>query len=364
MQKNWIGRSTGMHITFELENVPEDTEISALDVYTTRPDTLFGASFCAISADHPLARALAAHNPDLAEFNAECRRAGTSLEAIETAEKKGFATGLAARHPFVANRPLPIYVANFVLMDYGTGAIFGCPAHDQRDLEFANAQGLPVRPVVVPDGADPATYRISSEAYIGDGRLANSDFLDGLNVEDAKALVAKKLKSQLVGGAPQGRKAVNYRLRDWGVSRQRYWGCPIPVIHCPACGVVPVPRGDLPVELPDDVNFDTPGNPLDRHPSWRNVKCPECGAAAARETDTFDTFVDSSWYFARFCGLDPNRPTDLRAVNIGCPLISISAGWNTPYCIFCIRGFLSAPCASPSISALMNPSTAFLPKAW
>ena len=225
---------------------------------------------------------------------------GTSEAAIETAEKKGYDTGLKARHPFDPDWQLPVYVANFVLMDYGTGAIFGCPAHDQRDLDFVNTYGLGNTPVVCPPGEDPRTFRIAAIAYEGDGVLINSRFLDGLTTQAAKEEVARRLEAKSLGNRPQARREVHYRLRDWGISRQRYWGCPIPVIHCAACGVVPVPAADLPVELPRDMSFDEPGNPLDRHPSWKHVACPSCGAPARRETDTMDTFVDSSWYFARF----------------------------------------------------------------
>ena len=291
MQENWIGRSEGLRLFFDL--VGRDDR---LEIYTTRPDTLFGASFCAIAANHPLAATLAADNPALAEFIAECNRIGTSEAAIETVEKKGFPTGLTARNPLVEGQDLPVYVANFVLMDYGTGAIFGCPAHDQRDLDFARKYGLPVTPVVAPREVDPASIVIADVAYTEDGVLINSGPLNGLGVAEAKARVIDLMEDRGVG-----QRAVNYRLRDWGVSRQRYWGCPIPVIHCPSCGVVPVPEADLPVTLPEDVSFDKPGNPLAHHPTWKSVRCPHCGGAAQRETDTFDTFFESSWYFARYC---------------------------------------------------------------
>ena len=214
------------------------------------------------------------------------------MAAIETAEKKGYDTGLRVVHPFDPSWVLPVYVANFILMDYGTGAIFGCPAHDQRDLDFANAYGLGATPVVCPEGVDPATLIIGETAFDGEGRLVNSRFLDGLTVAEAKEEVAKRLETAQLHGRPQGERKINYKLRDWGISRQRYWGCPIPIIHCPDCGVVPVPDADLPVKLPEDVTFDRPGNPLDHHPTWKNVACPKCGAAARRETDTMDTFVD------------------------------------------------------------------------
>jgi leucyl-tRNA synthetase len=302
MQENWIGRSEGLRFRFELAGRTDE-----LEVYTTRPDTIFGASFCAVSPDHPLAEALAARDAKLRAFVVECRHLGTSEAAIEQAEKKGFDTGLRAKHPFVTGRELPVYVANFVLMEYGTGAIFGCPAHDQRDLDFARKYGLPVRPVVIPSDADPKSFVVGAEAFTDDGLLANSDFLDGLDVAAAKRTVIERMES-----AGRGKREVNYRLRDWGVSRQRYWGCPIPVIHCGACGIVPVPAKDLPVVLPEDVTFDGSGNPLDRHPTWKHVPCPKCGAAATRETDTFDTFVESSWYFARFCSPKVDVPVDPR----------------------------------------------------
>ncbi|WP_420402925.1 leucine--tRNA ligase [Nisaea sp.] len=290
MQHNWIGKSDGARVYFDIRGAGEK-----LEVFTTRPDTLYGASFCAIAANHPLAAKVAENNPALAEFIAECNRMGTSETQIETAEKKGFDTGLKAVHPFDDGWELPVYVANFVLMDYGTGAIFGCPAHDQRDLDFARKYDLSVTPVVLPPDADPETFEVGTEAYVGPGRIYNSDFLDGLAVEEAKTAVADRLQK-----AGQGEKTTTYRLRDWGVSRQRYWGCPVPFIHCPDCGEVPVPEEDLPVELPEDVDFEGTGNPLDRHPTWKHVACPSCGGNAVRETDTFDTFFESSWYFARF----------------------------------------------------------------
>ncbi|MBM3489710.1 MAG: leucine--tRNA ligase [Alphaproteobacteria bacterium] len=310
MQRNWIGRSEGLRLDFALRGRPEKVE-----VFTTRPDTLFGASFLALSAEHPLTQALARDNPALAAFVERCRQGGTSAADVETAEKLGFDTGLEAAHPFRAGEAVPVFVANFVLMEYGTGAIFGCPAHDQRDLDFARKYGLAVKPVVIPAEAEPAGYRIAAEAYTGPGRLANSDFLDGLTVAAAKAAVAARAEA---GGF--GRREVNWRLRDWGVSRQRYWGCPIPIIHCASCGMVPVPEADLPVSLPEDVEFDRPGNPLDRHPSWCHVACPSCGKPARRETDTFDTFVDSSWYFARFCSPQASSPVQRAAVDYWLPV--------------------------------------------
>ena len=310
MQANWIGRSEGLRMRFELAG-----RTDRLEVFTTRHDTIFGASFCAISPDHPLAAELAQRSPVLAEFIAECHRMGTSEAVLETAEKKGFDTGIKARHPFTAGKWLPVYVANFVLMEYGTGAIFGCPAHDQRDLDFARKYRLEVTPVVVPGGADPRSFAVDNEAYLGDGNLANSAFLDGMDVAAAKQEIARRLEAT---GA--GRREINFRLRDWGISRQRYWGCPIPVVHCERCGIVPVPEKDLPVVLPDDVGFDRPGNPLERHSSWKHVGCPSCGKPALRETDTCDTFVDSSWYFARFCSPRAALPVDRSAVDYWMPV--------------------------------------------
>jgi leucyl-tRNA synthetase len=291
MQQNWIGRSEGARVLFDIAGTGEQVE-----VFTTRQDTLFGASFLALSPNHPLALRLAERDPGLAAFIAECNRLGTSEAVIEAAEKRGHDTGLEAVHPFDPNRRVPVYVANFVLMEYGTGAIFGCPAHDQRDLEFARKYGLPVIPVVLPPGADPARFAIGEAAYVEDGTLYNSGFLDGLSVPEAKRAAAECIEA-----LGRGARTVAYRLRDWGVSRQRYWGCPIPVVHCRACGIVPVPERDLPVRLPEDVSFAEPGNPLDRHPTWKHVRCPHCGGGAERETDTLDTFFDSSWYFLRFC---------------------------------------------------------------
>ncbi len=343
MQRNWIGRSEGVRMTFELADVPAGIDDKGIELFTTRHDTLFGASFCAMSIDHPLTRALAANDPALVEFIEDCRKTGTSAEDIDRAEKKGYDTGIRARHPFDPERMLPVYVANFVLMDYGTGAIFGCPGHDQRDLDFARKYDLDVVPVVVPRDADPAKYEIGDEAYLGDGLMANSDFLDGLGVEAAKTAAADRLEAQILFGKPQGERAIIYRLRDWGVSRQRYWGCPIPAIHCPDCGVVPVPKSDLPVRLPDDIDFDKPGNPLDRHPTWKHVDCPACGGAATRETDTFDTFVDSSWYFARFCSPRASEPVDRAAVDYWLPVDQYIGGvehaiLHLLYSRFFIRG--------------------------
>ncbi|HAP47146.1 MAG TPA: leucine--tRNA ligase [Afipia sp.] len=316
MQRNWIGRSEGLLIRFALDPATAPGGENELKVFTTRPDTLFGAKFMAIAPDHPLAQAAAAKNPKLAEFIAETKRQGTAQEIIDTAEKQGFDTGIKAVHPFDPDWKLPVYVANFVLMEYGTGAIFGCPAHDQRDLDFVNKYGLGNTPVVCPPDVDPKSFVITDTAYDGEGRMINSRFLDGMTIEEAKEEVARRLESATRGNTPVAERQVNFRLRDWGISRQRYWGCPIPVIHCPTCDVVPVPDKDLPVVLPEDVTFDKPGNALDHHPTWKHVTCPQCGGKATRETDTMDTFVDSSWYFARFT--DPwneNAPTTRNVVD-------------------------------------------------
>ena len=287
--------------------------------YTTRHDTIFGASFCAVSADHDLVRRRAEADAGLAAFRREVAALGTSEESIERAEKEGYMLGLYARHPFRKGVRLPIYAANFVLMGYGEGAIFGCPAHDQRDLDFARKYGLPVIPVVAPKSADPASFSIADEAFVekeGDQTvLINSDFLNGMTVAAAKEDVADRMTK-----AGIGERKVNFRLRDWGVSRQRYWGCPIPVIHCASCGIVPVPKKDLPVVLPEDVTFDRPGNPLEHHPTWKHVSCPTCGKPSRRETDTFDTFVDSSWYYARFCSPHATVPVDQEAAAYWLPV--------------------------------------------
>ncbi len=306
MQKNWIGKSRGLEMAFPL------TEPAAgfdnIEIYTTRPDTLMGASFIGISPDHPLAKALEAENPALAEFNAECRRMGTSEADLEKAEKKGFDTGLRVRHPLFPERELPVWIANFILMDYGTGAIFACPAHDQRDLDFARKYGLPVIDtfVALEDGKP-----VENEAFVPPKteKVKWLDHFTGLDVATGEeAIEATIEKAEREGW---GRGVTRYRLRDWGLSRQRYWGCPIPVVHCEACGTVPERKENLPVRLPDDVSFDQPGNPLDRHPTWRDVPCPKCGAPAKRETDTMDTFVDSSWYYARFTSPHADVPVDL-----------------------------------------------------
>jgi leucyl-tRNA synthetase len=297
MQENWIGKSTGLRFTFQV------VDGGSFDVFTTRPDTLFGASFAAIAADHPLARQCAQTNPALAAFVAQCQAGGTAAADIETQEKLGYDTGLSVIHPLDPAIRLPVFVANFVLMDYGTGALFGCPAHDQRDLEFARKYQLPVLRVVAAEGEEDAP--IGDEAYTGPGRMVNSRLLDGMTADDARAAVIARAESE-----GWGEGVTQYRLRDWGVSRQRYWGTPIPIIHCEICGAVPVPKKMLPVVLPEDVSFDVPGNPLDRHPTWKHVDCPQCGKPARRETDTLDTFTNSSWYFIRFASAPADRPFD------------------------------------------------------
>ncbi|MGE0766978.1 MAG: leucine--tRNA ligase [Hyphomicrobiaceae bacterium] len=324
MQENWIGRSEGLMLRWRLDPATAPEGQSELQVFTTRPDTLFGASFMAIAADHPLAKAAAEKDAKLAAFCEECRRMGTSLAEIEQAEKIGYDTGIKAVHPFDSNWSVPVYVANFVLMDYGTGAIFGCPGHDQRDIDFAKKYGLPIIPVVAPKDEPKRSQAIAKvhegAAYLDDGEMVNSRFLDGLTTDAAFDEVASRLEKEILAGQPVAERKVNYRLRDWGISRQRYWGCPIPVVHCDDCGIVPVPIDQLPVTLPDDATFDLPGNPLDRHPKWKHVDCPKCAKPATRETDTMDTFVDSSWYFARFTAPDAATPTDQAALDYWMPV--------------------------------------------
>ena len=313
MQENWIGRSSGLQMTWAFSGTPPKGFEGGIDIYTTRPDTLFGASFLGLAPDHPLSKQLAEADPAVAEFVAECRRGGTSEAEIEQAEKIGRDTGLKVRHPFTGE-DIPVWIANFILSEYGTGAIFACPAHDQRDLEFARKYDLPVLPVVRPEGAGD-DFDVEGEAYTGPGTLFNSDFLNGKAIADAKAEVIAQVEA---AGSGEGKTL--YRLRDWGVSRQRYWGCPIPVIHCASCGAVPVPADQLPVVLPEDVTFDKPGNPLDRHPTWKHVRCPSCDAEAVRETDTLDTFVDSSWYFARFTDPNADAPINKAAADHWLPV--------------------------------------------
>jgi leucyl-tRNA synthetase len=327
MQANWIGRSKGLRFRFALSAAVTGTALGvgpteiggaiiddsptvaapgldSVEVYTTRPDTIFGASFVAVSVDHPLAQALLPATPGLAEFIEDCRKTGTAAAEIETAEKKGFDTGLSAIHPLDPEWKLPVFIANFVLMDYGTGAVFGVPAHDQRDFEFARKYMLPITRVVA-KSVEQANDPIGAEADSDPGVIVNSRFLDGMASEAAKSAVIERAEA-----GDWGQGTTVYRLRDWGVSRQRYWGTPIPIIHCEGCGPVAVPKDQLPVILPEDVSFDVPGNPLERHPTWKHVDCPRCGSAARRETDTLDTFINSSWYFIRFASAPNDKPFD------------------------------------------------------
>ncbi len=274
MQANWIGRSQGARIRFPFVN-GKGTSASEIEAFSTRPDTLFGAGFMALAAEHPITLELAENNPDLMEFVTQCRKIGTSVAAVETAEKLGFDTGLTVAHPFIEGRELPVYVANFILMGYGTGAVFGCAAHDQRDLDFARKYDLDVISVLADHKTPDRPFPVEDTAYLGDGVITNSGFLNGLNKDAAIEAAIQKLNRQSLNGAPQAVGEVNYKLRDWGISRQRYWGCPIPVVHCEDCGVIPEKPENLPVVLPDDVSFDIPGNPLDRHPTWRDVDLPK-----------------------------------------------------------------------------------------
>jgi len=310
MQENWIGKSQGLQFKFDTSG-DDSTQI---EVFTTRPDTLFGASFVAISADHPIALELSEQDPKAQEFIAQCHKQGTSEAALESAEKFGYDTGLKAVHPFNKDTTLPVYIANFVLMDYGTGAVFACPAHDQRDLDFALKYNLPVLPVVLPDNEP--DFKITDEAYTGPGKLANSDFLNGLEINDATTEVIRRIEAK-----GQGFGTTTFRIRDWGISRQRYWGCPIPMVHCDDCGVVPVAEENLPVTLPQDVSFEQPGNPLANHATWKNTSCPKCNRDAQRETDTFDTFFESSWYYARYCDAqNTEHPFAREKANYWCPV--------------------------------------------
>ena len=308
MQHNWIGRSEGAQLKFKIDK--SVGEYSEVEVFTTRPDTLFGASFVAISAHHPLSNSLAEGNSDLARFISDCDALGTSEAAIEKAEKRGFKTELLAHHPLIDGKKLPVFVANFVLMDYGTGAIFGCPAHDQRDLDFARKYDLTITEVVCPENEKAETFLVNDVAYTGPGTIINSGTWNGLDIETAKKVAIKTIE-----GIGAGSKKITFRLRDWGISRQRYWGCPIPIIHCTECGIVPVPEKDLPVELPNNVEFGESGNPLETHPTWKHVSCPKCGANSVRETDTFDTFFESSWYYLRF--VDPMSNSAFNAEKAG-----------------------------------------------
>jgi leucyl-tRNA synthetase len=329
MQENWIGKSQGLTFGFALQKPsplpgcglgegqsgptgalvspspgPSPEGEGNIEVFSTRPDTIFGASFVAVAADHPIAQAIATDSPEAAAFIERCKQGGTTAAEIETQEKLGFDTDLKAIHPLDAAIELPVYIANFVLMDYGSGAVMGVPAHDQRDLDFARKYGLDVRRVVAEGDEDSPVFE-GDIAYTGPGRIVNSKFLDGMDVEQAKRAVIDRAEAE-----GWGKGSTVYRLRDWGVSRQRYWGTPIPIIHCESCGPVPVPQDQLPVVLPEDVSFDVPGNPLDRHPTWKHVACPSCGGEAVRETDTLDTFVDSSWYFIRFASQPDDKPFD------------------------------------------------------
>ncbi|MBQ0772303.1 MAG: leucine--tRNA ligase [Sphingomonadales bacterium] len=318
MQENWIGKSQGLQFHFDLAEAQGD--IAAVEVFSTRPDTIFGASFVALAADHPLAQKLAEQNSALAAFAEECKAGGTTAAELETMEKKGFDTGLTVSHPLDPDWQLPVYVANFVLMDYGTGAVFGVPAHDQRDLDFARKYDLPVKRVVSDGEATDALFT-GDEAYTGPGTIVNSDILNGMTIEDAQQAIIDRAQSE-----GWGKAQTTWRLRDWGVSRQRYWGTPIPIIHCDSCGPVPVPKDQLPVVLPEDIDFETPGNPLERHATWKHIDCPKCSAAARRETDTLDTFVDSSWYFLRFASQPDDRPFDPDVVKQWLPVTQYIGG--------------------------------------
>ncbi|MFL5298210.1 MAG: leucine--tRNA ligase [Phenylobacterium sp.] len=315
MQENWIGRSKGLRFAFDFAGPAPEGFDAGLEVYTTRPDTLFGASFVGIAPDHPLAELVATQDRKAAAFIAKCKKGGASQAEIDTAEKIGFDTGLKVKHPFDPGWELPVWIANFILMDYGTGAIFACPAHDQRDLDFSRKYGLPVKPVVLPPGENPATFEIGDEAYAGPGVIYHSEFLDGLDIEAAKAAAIARIEAM---GKGQG--ATVFRLRDWGVARQRAWGCPVPVVHCEKDGVVPLPKSALPVALPDDLEFGKPGNALARHPTWKHTSCPTCGGPAIREIDTLDTFVDSAWYFARFASPHADEPIDKAAADYWMPV--------------------------------------------
>ena len=308
MQTNWIGKSVGAEISFTIANPISD--FSFIEVYTTRPDTIFGMTFLAIAPNHPVAKELSKTNNKVRDFCSKCQSSMTSEEALETTEKEGIDTGLRVNHPFIEGKKLPVFIANFILMDYGTGAIFGCPAHDQRDLEFAKKYNLEILQVFVPDNLDLQPKGNIDKAILGEGKMINSEFLDGFNTIHARKLVCDKLINLGIG-----EEKINYRLRDWGISRQRYWGCPIPMIHCKKCGIVPEKTENLPVLLPKDIDFEKPGNPLERHDTWINTRCPKCNSIARRETDTMDTFVDSSWYFLRFTSPNDPQPVNNEAVN-------------------------------------------------
>jgi leucyl-tRNA synthetase len=303
MQKNWIGKSSGCETNFELIEKRKEK----LKVFTTRPDTIFGASFLAISSDHPLCK-IFENNEKFMKFKEECLKVGTTEEALANAEKIGYNTNLFAKHPFIKDKKLPIFVANFILMDYGTGAIFGCPAHDQRDFDFAKKYKLDIIEVVSENKNNPKNLK---EAYTGQGSLINSEFLNGLNIDEAKSKIIKKIEELKIGN-----EKTTFRLKDWGISRQRYWGCPIPMIHLEDGSIVPVEKSELPIKLPEDVDLKKSGNPLENHPTWKKTIHKKTGKPAMRETDTLDTFVDSSWYFMRFCSPKNNKaPFDDQEMN-------------------------------------------------
>ncbi len=307
MQKNWIGKSLGCEINFKILNSEK-----SVTVFTTRPDTIFGATFLALSVDHPMCKNLNKLS-DFIEFKKKCSQVGTTEEAIANAEKIGFKTDLFASHPFIKGKKIPVYVANFILMDYGTGAIFGCPAHDQRDFDFAKKYKIDIISVVKPENSEQATI---DTAYVGDGKIINSEFLNGLNIPDAIEKIIKEIEKKKIG-----KKRITFRLKDWGVSRQRYWGCPIPMIYLKNGEVVPVDKSELPIKLPKDVDLNYKGNPLDNHPTWKKTKYKKTGEVATRETDTLDTFVDSSWYFIRFCSPKlKNKPFDEKAFSYWMPV--------------------------------------------
>ena len=310
MQKNWIGKSTGCEINFEIFS-----EKKQIKIFTTRPDTIFGASFLAVSVDHPLCQSFE-KDEKFIKFKEDCLKVGTTEEALAVAEKNGYNTKLFAIHPFIKNKKIPIFVANFVLMDYGTGAIFGCPAHDQRDLDFARKYNLDITEVVAEKKDEPKNFKTINEAYTSDGTMINSDFLNNLDVETAKIKIIEKIEKEKIG-----QKKISFRLKDWGVSRQRYWGCPIPMIYLEDGSVVPVEKEELPVRLPDDVDLKKSGNPLDNHPTWKKTTQLRTGKSATRETDTLDTFVDSSWYFMRFCSpKNNNEPFNVEELNRWMPV--------------------------------------------
>ena len=310
MQTNWIGESKGLEFAFKAVNAPDGFD--KIEVYTTRPDTLLGASFVGISADHPLARELEKVNSDIASFNAQCRQMSTSEAEMEKAEKKGIDTGILVTHPLNPDIKLPVWIANFILMDYGTGAIFACPAHDQRDLDFARKYQLPVIDTFYSLENEEA---VKNTAFVPpkSERVKWVNHFTGVDVATGEEVIDETIRFAEKQGWGSG--VTKYRLRDWGLSRQRYWGCPIPVVHCDSCGLVAEKKENLPIKLPDDVKFDKPGNPLDRHETWRKCKCPECDGPALRETDTMDTFVDSSWYFTRFTSYNSTTPTDEKEIN-------------------------------------------------